>query len=229
MNRARLRLAIVLIALGASSVACARHAPAALIRAGATYSAPAPLPPLQPSAYTLDEVLVRRRSTYEFRPDPVALADIGQLLWAGQGITSDDGKRTAPSAGALYPLELYVLTDASIMHYVPQGHRVETRPAPPWRSELPRAAAGQAVTGRAPAVIVVAAVPARTRVKYGAQADAFVQREAGHATQNVLLEATARRIAAVPVGGIDGAAVVRLLALAPDEEVLYLVPIGYAP
>jgi len=61
------------------------------------------------------------------RPDPLPMATIGQLLWAGQGITGTDGKRAAPSADALYPLELYVVTPRQVMHYLPDGHRAETR------------------------------------------------------------------------------------------------------
>lgn len=92
---------------------------------------------------------------------------------------------------------------------------------------MQRAAFGQEVVGRPPAVIVVAAVPARTRAKYGPLADDFVQREAGHATENLLLEAAVRNIAAVSVGGIDTAAVAEILSLAPGTIVLYVIPIGY--
>jgi nitroreductase len=92
---------------------------------------------------------------------------------------------------------------------------------------MQRAAFGQEVVGRPPAVIVVAAVPARTRVKYGPLADDFVQREAGHATENLLLEAAARNLAAVSVGGVDSAAAATILALAPGTIVIYVIPIGY--
>jgi nitroreductase len=92
---------------------------------------------------------------------------------------------------------------------------------------MQRAAFGQEVDGRPPAVIVVAGVPARTRAKYGPLADDFVQREAGHATENLLLEAAVRNIAAVSVGGVDTAAVAAILALTPGTIVLYVIPIGY--
>ncbi|MDY7040425.1 MAG: nitroreductase family protein, partial [Chloroflexota bacterium] len=73
---------------------------------------------------SLEETLTSRHSVRSFTADPLTLAEIGQLLWAAQGITRDWGARTAPSAGALYPLEVYVATAEGLYHYVPQGHKV---------------------------------------------------------------------------------------------------------
>ncbi len=175
----------------------------------------------------LDDALARRRSVRTFRSTQLPLAVIGQLLWAGQGITSPDGKRTAPSAGGLYPIELYVVTASQVMHYLPQGHRLEIRTSSNPRSALRDALLGQRSVSDAPAVIVVAAVPSRTRFKYGARADAFVALEAGHVTQNILLDATAHALAAVPIGGVDPARVRRALALPPQDTVEYVVPVGF--
>lgn len=207
---------------------CAEHAPARLRDASARFSAPVRLPePDTLGNMSLDEAISRRRSSRDFSPKSLPLALIGQLLWAGQGVTSPDGKRTAPSAGGLYPIELYVVTPHRVMRYLPDGHRVEVRTDVDHRRELADAALGQSTVARAPAVIVVAAVPARTRRKYGARGDTFVALEAGHVTQNILLEATQRSMAAVPVGGIDPAGVRRALALPPEEDIEYLVPVGY--
>ena len=187
-------------------VGCAGHAPARLRDPAARFTMPVALPaPDTRGTMPLDEAISRRRSTRDFSPKPLPLALIGQLLWAGQGITSPEGKRTAPSAGGLYPIELYVVTPHQVMHYLPAGHSVEVRTDVDHRRELADAALGQSTVARAPAVIVVAAVPARTRAKYGTRGDTFVALEGGHVTQNILLEATARSLAAVPVGGIDPA------------------------
>ena len=175
----------------------------------------------------LDEAISRRRSSRSFSPKPLPLTLIGQLLWAGQGITSPDGKRTAPSAGGLYPIELYVVTPHQVMHYLPAGHRVEVRADVDHRGELRDAVLGQSAVASAPAVIVVAAVPERTRAKYGARGDTFVVLEAGHVTQNILLEATEHSLAAVSVGGVDSASVRRVVAMPPADDVEYLVPVGY--
>lgn len=208
---------------------CASQAPAWVRHSQARYGEPAALPrPALGGAVSLEAALALRRSRREFRPDPLPVATIGQLLWAGQGVTSPDGKRTAPSAGALYPLELYAVTAGEVMHYLPQGHRAETRAAPGLRPELTAAAFGQPYVGAAPVVIVVAAVVERTRRKYGARAEAFAEREAGHAAENILLQATARGLAAVPVGSLDPSRAARALALPPGQAVLYFIPVGLA-
>jgi SagB-type dehydrogenase family enzyme len=178
---------------------------------------------------SLEQALGLRRSVRSFGPGDLSLAQIGQLLWAGQGITSADGKRTAPSAGALYPLELYVVTPTEIIHYLPDGHRVETRATPDVRRELGAAALGQESVPAAPGIVVIAAARDRTRRKYGDRADAFVELEAGHAAQNILLQATALGMAAVPIGAIDPDRVASVLALPSDQTVLYLIPVGPAP
>ena len=207
---------------------CAESAPARLRDSAARFAEPARLPaPDTRGRMSLDIALSRRRSARAFSSRPLPLALIGQLLWAGQGITSPDGKRTAPSAGGRYPIELYVVTAHQVMHYLPDGHRIEMRSDGDRRRELADAAFGQDAVASAPAVIVVAAVPARTRAKYGARGERFVALEAGHATQNILLEATARALAAVPVGGLDPARVREVLAIPPEDEIEYLVPVGY--
>jgi SagB-type dehydrogenase family enzyme len=209
---------------------CASQAPGWVRASRARYGSPVALPP--PTAtgtISLEQVIRQRRSQRAFRPDPLPITTIGQLLWAGQGITSPDGKRTAPSAGALYPLELYVVTPTQVMHYLPQGHRAEIRAVPDLRPGLQAAAFGQAHVGAAPAIIVVVAAPGRTRRKYGARAEAFVQLEAGHAAQNILLQAAARGLAAVPVGSLDPSQAAATLALPPGQTVPYFIPVGLAP
>jgi SagB-type dehydrogenase family enzyme len=217
-------LAVAVLAGG-----CATQAPPWVRKSNVRYSKQVALPaPATGGLMSLELVIERRRSERSFRRDPLPIATIGQLLWAGQGITSPDGKRTAPSAGALYPLELYVVTPTEVMHYLPQGHRVEVRAGPDLRPELQAAAFGQPPVGAAPDLIVVAAVPDRTRVRYGARAEAFVDREAGHAAQNILLQATARGLAAVPIGSLDPSRAATALALPADHTVLYLIPVGLA-
>jgi SagB-type dehydrogenase family enzyme len=186
------------------------------------------LPPAATGAISLEQAIGRRRSQRAFRPDPLPIATIGQLLWAGQGITSPDGKRAAPSAGAQYPLELYVVTAAEVMHYLPDGHQAEIRAVPDLRPGLKAAAFGQPHVAAAPVIIVVAAAPGRIRRKYGLRAEAFAGLEAGHAAQNILLQAAARELAAVPVGSLDRPRAAAALALPPNQTVAYLIPVGLA-
>lgn len=212
---------------------CASQEPSGLLRLKtpeARYGSPVPLP--SPAAYgaiSLEQAIWKRRSMRAFRPDPLPTGTIGQLLWAGQGITSPDGKRAAPSAGATYPLELYAVTPAQVMHYLPDGHRVETRDVSDLRPELKAAAVGQSSVGAAPVVIVVAAVPSRSTSRYGSQAEPFIQMEVGHAAENILLQAAALGLAAVPVGSLNSSGAAAALALPADQTVLYLIPVGHIP
>ncbi len=221
----------LLTGLAAALVAggCASQAPGWVRSSQARYSRQVALPPpATAGTISLEMAIERRRSQRDFGPALLPIATIGQLLWAGQGVTSPDGKRAAPSAGALYPLELYVVTPTDVMHYLPQGHRVEVRAVPDLRPELKAAAFGQPHVGAAPAVIVVAAAPGRTSRKYGARAEGFVELEAGHAAQNILLQATALGLAVVPVGSLSPSRAAATLALPPGQTVLYFIPVGPA-
>jgi SagB-type dehydrogenase family enzyme len=184
-------------------------------------------PPRTRSDVSVEEALAERRSVRAFTPGELTLAEIGQLLWAAQGITADWGGRTAPSAGALYPLEVYVVVAGGAYRYEPDGHRAEVLSGDDLRLPLQTAALAQSAVGDAPAVIVIAAVYARTAVKYGDRATRYVQLEAGHAAQNVLLQAVALGLAAVPIGAFDDAGVQRVLGLPSDQRPLYLIPVGH--
>lgn len=218
-----------ILAAGVVSGGCMSEAPDAVLERSERYETVIELPPPDLDGdQALESVLAERRSQRDFADTDLPLETIGQLFWAGQGVTDDAGYRTAPSAGARYPLELYALTPDSLLHYRPDGHLVE-RADSDALVELGDAAFGQDVVGSAPAVLIVVGVVARTEAEYGALAERFVDREAGHATQNVLLQATALGLAATPVGGFDPEMVARLLALPPGHDVLYLVPVGEPP
>jgi SagB-type dehydrogenase family enzyme len=180
----------------------------------------------------LNEALVRRRSVRDFATTALPLQAISQLLWAAQGVTHPDGLRTAPSAGALYPLELHLLAgavqglDAGIYRYRPDVHRLQGTLTGDRRSELAHAALDQDWISGAPAVLVIAAVYERTGRKYGARAQRYVHIEAGHAAQNVLLQAVSLGLAGTDVGAFDDAAVQRLLSMPGDEQPLLIIPLG---
>ena len=176
---------------------------------------------------SLEQVIAQRRSVREFQPEPLSAEQIAQLCWAAQGITDRArGFRAAPSAGALYPLELYLVTKDGLYHYLPQQHALEQLGAKDLRSELARAALEQAWVGDAPLTMVITAVMRRTAAKYGQRAERYCYIETGHAAQNVLLQAVALGLGAVPVGAYDDARVHRALGLPNDRQALYLIPIG---
>lgn len=183
-------------------------------------------PPQPRGGLPLAEALQRRRSAREFAVGPLSPAELSQLLWSAQGATASWGGRTAPSAGALYPLELYLLTAEGTWKYVPRDHALEAISERDHRPELARAALGQAAVADAAAVFLVGAVYARTGVKYGARAERYATLEAGHAVQNLLLAAVALELAAVPIGAFDDERVASTLGLPGDESPLYLVAVG---
>jgi SagB-type dehydrogenase family enzyme len=183
--------------------------------------------PLESGTMSLEEALRARHSVREFEPTPLTDRQLGQLLWAAQGVTHD-GHRTAPSAGALYPLELYVASAAGFSHYEPEPHRLTPLAARDLRAGLRRAAYDQAEISEAPATFVIAAVFERTAQKYGERSARYVPMEAGHAAQNLLLEATALGLGAVPMGAFDDVRVAQVLDLPGDQKPLYLIPVGRA-
>jgi len=184
--------------------------------------------PRREGVLSLEAALQRRRSIRSFTSETLATAQIGQLLWAAQGVTDPQGFRTAPSAGALYPLECYVVTATGAFHYEPARHRLQPRADNDLRGALAAAALGQEAVAAAPAVVVIAAVYERTARKYGNdRARRYATLEAGHAAQNVLLEAVALGLGGVPVGAFDDGEVARLLDLGSGETPLYLIPVGH--
>lgn len=182
--------------------------------------------------YPLETLLQQRRSVRDYRNSPLALSDISQLLWAAQGVTQRQGLRTAPSAGALYPLELYVVAGrvdglpAGVYHYQPGGHRLLATYRGDRRDGLAQAALGQSWLADAAAVVVFAAVYERTARKYGERAARYVHMETGHAAQNLFLQAGALGLDSVVVGAFDDDAVATLLQLPVDARPLLLMPVG---
>ncbi len=183
--------------------------------------------PAQSGALSLEEALSRRRSTREFAPGPLSERQLSQLLWATQGITSSEGYRTAPSAGALYPLEIYVVLPIGFYHYKPDRHRLDRVSAEDLRLALYRAALEQEAIREAETVFVITAVYERMVRKYGTErSPRYVHLEAGHAAQNLLLEAVALGLGAVPMGAFHDAEVQRVLSLPRNHQPLYLIPAG---
>jgi SagB-type dehydrogenase family enzyme len=184
------------------------------------------------SAISIEKVLHTRRSVREFSKHPLELSQIAQLAWAAQGITSAEAHRTAPSAGALYALELYVVAanvnglPAGIYKYEPPTHEMISLIESDTRQQLSRAALEQTSISQAAAIFVLAAVYERISAKYGERGIRYAHMEAGHAAQNLLLQAVALGLGAVLVGAFDDAKVKRVLDLSKHEVPLYLIPVG---
>lgn len=226
----------VAVVVGVVSAGCGNAGPLAT-------EVPAPTAPVERTVVALPEprltgevplekALHDRRSVRDYTGASLTLAEVGQLLWAAQGITTDWGGRTAPSAGALYPLEIYLVAGdvenlaAGVYRYQPSGHQLIGVRDGDVRSESADGALGQSCVRDGAIDIVIAAVYERTARKYGDRATRYVHMEAGHAAQNVCLQATGLGLGAVTVGAFDDSRLAQVLGLAQDEVPLYIIPVG---
>jgi SagB-type dehydrogenase family enzyme len=173
-----------------------------------------------------------RRSVRSYRDDPLDLFEMSQILWSAQGISSPRRSRTAPSAGALYPLELYVIAGniktlpPAIYKYKPYHHILVKILAGDMRSKLSNAALIQSAIKKAPAVLLFCAVYERTTGKYGRRGIQYVHIEVGHAAQNACLQAVALGLNTVVIGAFRDTEVKAIANLAANEQPLYFVPVG---
>lgn len=217
-----------------------RRAAIAAVGAGLTgllspaAAAPAPVrlpPPILPPM-SLRDALARRRSVRSYSRSAVTHAELSLLLWAAQGVTRADGLRTAPSAGALYPLELYVHAARvdgiapGIHHYRPAAHALQLVAPGAATRALTQAAGAQRAVADAAAVVAVTAVAARTAAKYGGRGPRYVAVESGAAAQNLALAAVALGLGCVVIGAFDDQALARALRLPPGTDPVLLVPLG---
>ncbi|MCM8763098.1 MAG: SagB/ThcOx family dehydrogenase [Candidatus Omnitrophica bacterium] len=179
---------------------------------------------------SFEEAIFKRRSQRNFKAKDLTLEQIGQLLWAGQGITAKRGGfslRASPSAGALYPMEIYLLTREGLFHYLVTEHKLEVLNEKDLRKALAEAAWGQDAVAAAAADIVICAVYPRITAKYGERGIRYAHIEAGHIAQNIHLEAVALGLGSVPIGAFNDEGVKQLLNLGRDYEPLYIIPVGY--
>ena len=183
--------------------------------------------PITNGALSLEATLARRRSTRAFGADRLTSVELGQLLWAAQGITSGDLRRAAPSPSGLYPLECYAVTADGVFHYLPNEHALCPTLSGDLRADLRRAAHEQPFIEAAPAIVVIAGVVERVAVRYGDRATRYMAIEAGHAAQGLLLEATALGLVGLGCGSFDDDEVARVVGLGAGELPLYLIPIGH--
>ncbi len=188
--------------------------------------------PRYDSDVSIEQSLLQRRSTRSYTGEPITLQEVSQLLWAAQGITDARGYRTAPSAGALYPLEMYVVAGdveklaSGIYKYNPYENELRLIVEGDKRSELAHAAFSQSCVSEGALTVVISAVYERTTIKYGDRGIRYVHIEVGHAAQNLCLQAAAMDLGAVTVGAFNGEQVARILNMPEGEQPLYIIPAG---
>ena len=188
--------------------------------------------PKYDSNTSVEQALLKRRSVRVYKDETLALTEVSQLLWAAQGITDPRGFRTAPSAGALYPLELYVVAGNvndlpdGIYKYKPHKHELAMVVEGDKRTELYNAALDQPSIKDAATVIVFSAVYERTTGKYGERGIRYVHIEVGHAAQNIYLQAVSLNLGLVVIGAFDDEEVKKIMNMEDKEQPLYIIPVG---
>lgn len=190
-------------------------------------------PPQYDSSVSLEETLYLRKSWRNFSGEPLVLEDAAQIMWAAQGKGTDGttgATRTAPSAGATHPLEIYLVAgkvkglDPGVYHYDYAAHKIKIVAAGDRREELAAAALGQSFIAAAPATLVLAADYERTTARYGERGTRYVHMEVGHVTQNVSLQCVALDIGSVAAGAFNDQEVKALLEI--EAEPLMIIPVG---
>lgn len=177
---------------------------------------------------SVEEAIKGRRSVRSYAPTEISEEAVSQLLWAAQGITDEArGLRASPSAGALYPLEVYLVKKSGIYRYIPEGHKLELISGKDVKRDLAVAAYNQNFVEKADIDIVICAVYERVMVRYHERATRYTDMEAGHAAQNVFLQAVALGLDSVAVGAFIDEAVSGVLGLPEDVKPLYILPVGY--
>ncbi len=188
--------------------------------------------PRYDSEVSVEKTLLERRSVRKYSDVPLTLDEISQLLWAAQGITDPKGYRTAPSAGALYPLEIYVVAgnvndlSEGVYRYKPKDHKLEMVLAGDKRQGLYGVSLQQSAVKNAAVVLVFAADYDRTTVKYGDRGIRYVHIEVGHAAENAFLQAVALNLSAVVIGAFYDEEVKEVLNMPEDEQPLLILPVG---
>ena len=178
---------------------------------------------------SLEAAIAQRRSVRRYGPEHLKLEEIGQLLWAAQGITGGkDTLRAAPSAGPHHPLVLYVCRADGVWLYHPTGHTLTRHLEQDVRAELVEAAWRQKFIAEAPCVFVISAIMERTTQRYRERgATRYVPMDTGHAAQNLLLQAVALGLAGVSVGAFDDGLVSQAMGLPGQEAPMYIMPVGH--
>jgi SagB-type dehydrogenase family enzyme len=186
--------------------------------------------PLTSGSISLEAALASRRSVREYDSRPLTINEVSQLLWAAQGITSDWGGRTAPSAGALYPLKIYLVAglvdglDSGVYLYSPQTHSLSRVLSGDIRRDLQTAALNQSSIGQAPVSIVITGVPSITEARYGDRAMRYIDNEVGCVSQNIYLQCESLGLGTVAMGAFYDEDVAR--AIGTDASPRLIMPVG---
>jgi SagB-type dehydrogenase family enzyme len=200
-----------------------------------TIEAPLKLPPPNHQGrMTVEEATSKRRSIRRFRTQPLSLMQLSQILWSAQGITGTGGRRAAPSAGATYPLEIFIVIGehgvenlaSGIYHYDVDSHSLSLHLMGDLRQKIAEVALSQSFIANCPVDIVICALYTRTAYRYGRRGERYVHMEVGHVGQSISLQAVALGLATVMVGAFEDNELRRILKIEEQIKPLYIIPLG---
>jgi len=183
-------------------------------------------------AISVEKALAARRSVRNYAALPLTLSELSQVLWAAQGFSGPGGLRTTPSAGALYPLEIYIAAAnvtglaSGIYKYSCGDHVLLRTEQDDKRVEIFDAALRQNSIKSAPVILIICAVYERMTAKYGQRGIRYTDMEAGHASQNVYLQAESLGLVTLAIGAFHDSKVKNIVNMIKTEQPLYLMPIG---
>jgi len=188
--------------------------------------------PLYKSQTSLEEALLSRKSIREYKQEPISLEELSQLLWAAQGMTREWGGRTAPSAGGIYPIQVYVVVknvddvERGVYLYDAKNHSLILLSKGDFSKSLMSAVLNQRWIGDAALNFVITGNYNKTVSKYGERGIMYVHLEAGHVSQNIYLQAAALNLGTVAVGAFDDEEVRKIIHVDKEETPLYVMPVG---
>lgn len=190
-------------------------------------------PPAVDSNTSIEEALYNRRSRRTYKNQPLSINEVSQLLWAAIGVNDTrKGFLTIPSAGALYPLKLYLVAgdidglEKGVYSYNQYKNELVRLQRKDIRKELSIASLGQRCIEVAPLILILVAIYEKTTDKYGKRGVRYIYMEAGHSSQNIYLQAVSLGLGTVAIGAFDDSEVKKILKLPVNEEPLYIMPAG---
>lgn len=189
--------------------------------------------PQYKSTTSLEEAILKRRSIRDYRKESLSLKEVSQILWSAQGITDEaSGLRSSPSAGATFPLEVYLAVsnvkdlNAGLYKYNPFNNTLKLLAEGDKRFDIANAALKQGSIEKSAAIVILTAVYERTSVRYGNRTERYVNMEIGHAGQNIYLQAVSLGLGTVMIGAFNDEALKKVLSFPDNEFPLAIYPLG---
>ncbi|MDP3181373.1 MAG: SagB/ThcOx family dehydrogenase [Desulfobaccales bacterium] len=192
-------------------------------------------PPAHKSAVSLEDALLRRRTVRHFASRGLDLNQVSQLLWGTDGVSDPRGLRTAPSAGATYPVDLYLVVGergvatvpAGVYHYLPKENSLKLITPGELRPAVARASLSQSWMAEAPIMVVITGEYRRCMARYGERGIRYTIMEVGHTAENLFLQAEALGLGAGIVGAFEDRTITQVLKTPAAHEPLLIMPVGY--